>query len=736
MKGRRIRIHVEGAVQGVGFRPFVYRQAVALGLSGWVRNRGSSVEIEAQGLSSAELVDRIRDSHPPHASITSVHAEDLAAIEEQAFRILPSRPGEDVITVVPDLATCPDCRREVMDPTSRYYRYPFTNCSQCGPRYSIVERVPYDRSNTTMRGFAMCTDCQREYDDPLNRRYHAQPTACPTCGPRLSLQGNTTSGDPLQLATEALRDGQIVAIKGLGGFQLLVDASRSEPVERLRERKRRPHKPLAVMVRDTPHARDLCFVETPEARLLESAGAPIVLLTRRQGRLPEVLAPDTDTLGVMLPVTPLHLLLTQGFAGPLVCTSGNLSDEPICTDNEEAVERLGGIADLFLLHDRPIRRALDDSVARVIDGAPQLLRMARGFAPLSLPVREGRQALAAGSHLKNTLSLCDGGRIIVGQHNGDLENSLSVDAMQQTGTDLQEFFGVGPAVIACDLHPDYASSMYAREKELPTVAVQHHVSHALACMLEHGLSEVLAVVWDGSGLGPDGTIWGGEFLLVDRTPSGVVWRRIALLKQFRLPGGDATSKETSRCLAGMMWEVPDLKGSVPNPARQLLERELNSPVCSSAGRLFDAMAALTGLCAVQTYEGQGASRLEAAAVAEQSEGYHLSLAGGVLDWCDLLLAAHRDATSGVPAGEISARFHAGLASGILSVAMDSARKSVVLTGGCFQNRLLTELAVRRLREAGFDPVLARRIPPNDGGISPGQLLAAMEGVSNVSGHTG
>ncbi|MBZ0135425.1 MAG: carbamoyltransferase HypF [Planctomycetes bacterium] len=736
MNARRIRIHVEGAVQGVGFRPFVYRQAVALGLCGWVRNCGSSVEIEAQGLSTAALVDRIQASHPPHASVACLQVEEIAAIDEQAFRILPSRPGEDVITVVPDLATCQDCRREILDPTSRFYRYPFTNCSQCGPRYSIVERVPYDRANTTMRGFAMCSECRREYGDPLNRRYHAQPTACSKCGPGLSLHGNATSADPLQLATKSLHDGQIVAIKGLGGFQLLVDASLSERVERLRQRKRRPHKPLAVMVRDIGEAREYCMVDAAEAHLLESAGAPIVLLTRRPGRLPDALAPDTGTLGVMLPATPLHLLLAQEFAGPLVCTSGNLSSEPICTDNEEAVERLGRIADVFLLHDRPIRRALDDSVARVIDGEPQLLRLARGFAPLPFPVRKGRQALAAGSHLKNTLSLCDSGRIIVGQHNGDLENSLSVDAMRQAGADLREFFGVRPAVVACDLHPDYASSVYARELKLPTVAVQHHVSHALACMLEHGLSEVLAVVWDGSGLGPDGTIWGGEFLQVDRTPSGVTWRRVAHLKQFRLPGGDAASKETSRCLAGAMWEVPELKGLVSSSARQLLERGLNSPVCSSAGRLFDAMAALTGLCAVQTYEGQGASRLEAAAGTQQSVDYQLSLAGGVLDWRDLLLAAHGDATSGVAAGEIAARFHAGLASGILSVALDSARKSVVLTGGCFQNRLLTELAVRRLREAGFEPVLARRIPPNDGGVSPGQLVATVEGVSNVSGHTG
>lgn len=702
-----MRFTIRGAVQGVGFRPFVWRLAHELGLRGHVRNEGGCVVIEAEGDRLDEFRVRLDREQPPAARIEAIGWENIPSGSESSFVIAASNDGSTP-SVVPDRATCADCLREVLDPSSRFHRYPFTNCTRCGPRYSIVERTPYDRASTTMAAFAMCAACRAEYENPADRRFHAQPIACPDCGPRLSLcdatGGTVDAVDAIGAAAAALGRGEIVALKGLGGFQLLVDATNTAAIRRLRDRKHRPHKPLPVMVRDVEAARRWAHLDDIESTLLQSPAAPIVLLKSRAGTLPDGIAPALREVGLMLPITPLHHLLLRAMDFPVVCTSGNLSGEPICTDNDEALARLGRIADLFVMHDRPIHRAVDDSVARVIDDAPQVLRLARGYAPLTLPM-QGSPALAMGGHIKNSIAVRAGGRAIVSQHIGDLESTLAIDAMRATARDLQNFYANVPARVACDLHPDYASTHLAREIGRPVASVQHHVAHALACMAEHGLTRFLAVVWDGMGLGSDGDVWGGEFLQMNRRS----WRRVAHLRPYRLPGGDMAARDTRRALAALRGE-----GAVMGP------------VCTSAGRLFDGFAALLGLCGAQTYEGQAAMQLEAAAASGVDDAYPLPLIGGVLDWRPTLEAAGAEGDRAVAA----AKFQNGLIEGIVAVACELGEPRVALTGGCFQNRYLTERALRRLREKGFTPVIPRQVPPNDGGIALGQL-AAVTGEGDV-----
>ncbi|KAA0218091.1 carbamoyltransferase HypF [bacterium] len=710
MSGLRLRVVVTGAVQGVGFRPFVWRLARELSLGGHVRNEGGAVIIEVEGLRTDEFLTRLGHEHPRAARVDHVAVEPCEPRSESAFDIRESHEGGRP-DVIPDLATCPDCLHELLDPASRFHGYPFVNCTRCGPRYSIIERVPYDRAHTTMAAFAMCAACRAEYENPANRRFHAQPTACPACGPALSFSdaaGAPCAGSPLALAAAALREGLILAVKGLGGFQLLADATRADVVARLRQRKHRPDKPLAVMVRDLAAAQPLARISEAEAELLQSPAAPIVLVASKAGALAANVAPGLPVLGLMLPTTPLHHLLLRAVEFPVVCTSGNLSEEPLCIDNAEALQRLGVVADRFLLHNRPIRRALDDSVARVMDGAPQVLRLARGYAPLLLPMA-GPPAMAVGAHLKNAPALCVEDRAIVGQHVGDLENTLAIDALRQTAADLRQFFHAVPEVAACDLHPDYGSTRFAAELGLPVLPVQHHAAHALACLAEHGLTCALAVVWDGAGLGPDGSIWGGEFLHF----RGTRFSRVAHLLPFRLPSGDAAARDARRALAA-------LEGAQAPAA----------PFCSSVGRLFDGFAALLGLCGPQSYEGQAAMLLEAAVAPDCDDAYELPLINGALDWRPMLAAARQERDKGIAA----AKFHNALAEAIVAVARTVGEQRVALCGGCFQNRYLTERALRRLREAGFTPVIPRLVPPNDGAIALGQL-AALTGDHDVPRRT-
>ena len=751
---KRLVIAVGGAVQGVGFRPFVFRLASELGLSGWVNNGPAGVAIEAEGSAERlqELLERLLREAPPQAVLGAVEQRFAEPVGYVGFAIRPSElAGERSALVLPDLATCEACLRELRTPGDRRYRYAFTNCTACGPRFSIVEALPYDRAATTMRTFQQCRVCQAEYDDPRDRRFHAQPNACPRCGPEVELRdrgGRVRSRAHAALvdAAAALAEGAIVAVKGLGGFQLLVLARDAAAVGRLRARKRRDEKSLALMVPNLEAAAALADVGEVEARLLRSAAAPIVLLRRRAVAAVAVeVAPDSPNLGLMLPCTPLHHLLLAEVGHAVVATSGNLSDEPICIDEREALVRLGAIADLFVVHDRPIARPVDDSVTRVVAGRPMVLRRARGFAPLPIELPgAGANVLALGGHLKNTVAVSVGAMAFGSQHVGDLETELATRVFEAAAADLPRLYGVAPSLVACDAHPDYRSTRYAEATGLPIVRVQHHHAHVRACMLDNRLEgPVLGVSWDGAGLGADGSIWGGELLVVDDRAEPC-WRRVGHLRTFGLPGGDAAARQPWRSALGVLHELlgdalfdaPLYAELCPLPApdrrlfRTALARGLHTPRTSSAGRLFDAASAIVGLATRSSYEGQAAMRLEAAVGPDVHDGYPLAPcpdAGGrlVLDWGPLFEALLADRTAGVPVGAIAARFHRGLARGIAASAAALGLERVLLTGGCFQNACLLEESVEALRARGLRPYWHERIPPGDGGIAFGQLGAAV-----------
>ena len=752
----RLRVAIRGAVQGVGFRPFVYRLAKELVLTGNVANTAQGVLIEVEGPPETlqTFLLRLADEHPPLAAIYSLEPSLLPVIGYQEFTIRESDgTGERLAVVLPDIATCTDCLRELFDPADRRYRYPFTNCTNCGPRFSIVQALPYDRPNTSMAGFRMCEACRREYEDPADRRFHAQPTACPTCGPQLAFwnhEGRTLDvrDAALARATAALARGEIVAAKGLGGFHLLVDAANEAAVRRLRAKKHREEKPFAVMAPSLAWAKAACAVSALEARLLSSTEAPIVLLRRTADGLAPSVAPGNPYLGVMLPYAPLHHLLLGDFGRPVVATSGNLSDEPICTDEHEALSRLAGIADCFLVHDRPIARPVDDSVARIVLGRESVLRRARGYAPLPIPLAQSLSPiLAVGAHLKNTVAVSVGSAAVVSQHLGDLETAQAFDAFRRAAADLPALYGVTPSGIASDLHPAYLSTHFASDSGLPQVRVQHHYAHVLACMAENHLSApVLGIAWDGTGDGGDGTVWGGEFLHVAETG----FTRTAHLRNFRLPGGESAIREPRRAALGLLYEIQgdavferedlpavrSFSASERAVLRQALARRLNAPVTSSAGRLFDAVAALLDLRQERQFEGQAAMALEWALDGCSTEdAYPFALRAGVplvLDWEPMIRALLEDRASGTAIGLISARFHNALVEMMLMVARRLAMPQIALTGGCFQNRYLTERAVTKLRDAGFSVCWHQRVPPNDGGIALGQLMAAALNAQNES----
>jgi len=744
----RLRIIVRGAVQGVGFRPFVYRRATALGLAGWVRNASEGVVIEAEGPPERldALIAGVRDAPPPNATVTAVEVREAVLRGNGGFSVRPSTTdGVRTARILPDLATCDDCVRELLDPADRRYRYPFINCTQCGPRYSIVEGVPYDRERTAMRRFALCDACRAEYEDPSDRRFHAEPNACPACGPRLALwdgagQVIARDDDAPLAAVEALRAGRIVAVKGIGGFHLLVDARDEAAVRRLRTAKGRDEKPFAVMFPNLEAVRERCHVGPEEEALLTGPARPIVLLRRTGGPVAPAVAPDNPRLGALLPYAPLHHLLMGELGFPVVATSGNRSDEPIVTDERDAVARLEGVADLFLVHDRPIVRPVDDSVAQVVCGRPQLLRRSRGYAPAPVAGDFPDGVLAFGGHLKATVALTRGGAIVPSQHIGDLDTVAARDAHRRAVDDLVRLHAATPRLAVCDAHPDYGSTRAAEASGLPVRRVQHHVAHVAACMAEHGLTPpVLGVAWDGMGYGPDGTLWGGEFLRV--TSAG--WRRVAHLRPFRLPGGDAAAREPRRAALGLLFaaygdaafERTDLAPVAAfTPAersvlRAMLRGGVHAPVTTSAGRLFDAFSALCGLRQRCSYEGQAAAALEWAAEGSTGPAYDLPVTGGedgplVVDWGPALASAIADLRAGAPAGAVSSALHEGLAVAITAVAARVGEPRIVLTGGCFQNVRLTEAAVRALSRGGFEPFWHRDVPPNDGGLAVGQAFWA------------
>ncbi len=740
----RLRIRIQGAVQGVGFRPFVYRLATVMKLSGWVNNSSQGVFIEVEGDQPTleNFLGRLEAEKPPRAIIQSLRADYHDPVGFNTFEIRHSEDsGNKSVLVLPDIATCTDCLSEVVDPHNRRYRYPFTNCTNCGPRYTIIEALPYDRPTTTMKHFPMCPDCQAEYDNPLDRRFHAQPNACPTCGPHLELwdkEGITlaTHHDALLAGADAVRQGKIVAVKGLGGFHLIVDGRNEVAVQQLRQRKHRPAKPFALMFPSLSMIQAHCKVSALEEELLTSAEAPIVLLrSKSTTTLAPGVAPGNPTLGVMLPYTPLHYLLLHELEFPVVATSGNLSDEPICTDEYEALDRLGDIADVFLVHNRPIVRHVDDSIVREIAGREIILRRARGYAPLPIHVETALpRVLAVGAHLKNSIAAAIDQDIFISQHIGDLETPQAFDAFQAVIESFKRLYEFEPEIVACDLHPDYLSTQYARTTELPLLQVQHHYAHVLACMAEHNLNgPVLGISWDGTGYGPDGTIWGGEFLLVNE----LSYERVAHLRPFRLPGGDKAIKEPARTAIGVLYEiygddVLDKMGLPPVAVfsekerailQQMLSKGLNSPLTSSTGRLFDAVAALVGLRQRVSYEGQAAIELEYMLDGVIShDRYDFTLRGDVVDWEPMVMSIINARQE--PLAKVAAKFHNTLVEMMIMVAKRTKQKRIVLTGGCFQNQYLTERAVQRLQFEGFEPYWHQRVPPNDGGIALGQIIAA------------
>jgi hydrogenase maturation protein HypF len=746
---QRVRIVIRGAVQGVGFRPFVFRLAEEMGLKGWVINNTQGVFIEAEAQSEVlqQFLLRVEREKPAISFIQSFEHSYLDPVGFDKFEIRDSADGPKTALILPDIATCSECQQEIFDPTNRRFRYPFTNCTNCGPRFSIIEALPYDRPRTSMRVFEMCAECAEEYHNPRDRRFHAQPNACPKCGPHLELWDTAGAvlaeqDEALHRAAVAVRDGLIVAAKGLGGFHLIVDATNDSAVRRLRQRKRREEKPFALMCPSLEAVAELATIEMLEKRLLLSPEAPIVLLRRRDSAsLAESIAPGNPNVGVMLPYTPLHHLLMQELGIPVVATSGNVSDEPICTREQDAVLRLEGIADLFLVHNRPIVRHVDDSVVRVMAGRELVLRRARGFAPLPVLIKEAAPSvIAVGAHQKNAVAACVGNQVFISQHIGDLETVPAYGAFEQVLADFADLYELHPTAMACDQHPDYFSTQYARKQEgVEVVAVQHHYAHALSCMAENQLDPpALGISWDGSGYGPDGTVWGGDFLRI--TSEG--FERFAHLRTFALAGGEKAVKEPRRVALAILREIfgPEVDGLdevatvqafTADERRllgQMIDQDVRSPRTSSAGRLFDGVASIIGLRQVCRFEGQAAMELESLThgiVTEASFPFDLLKGeGGIkVDWAPMIRAIVDDIRGALSPGLVATKFHNTLVEMMVRVAKESGEEKIVLSGGCFQNRYLTERAVLRLRAEGLRPYWHQRVPPNDGGIALGQIVA-------------
>jgi hydrogenase maturation protein HypF len=747
VSARRVRARVHGTVQGVGFRPYVHRLAGELELGGFVLNdeRGVLLEVEGDDAAVDAFLARLPAEVPPLASVERVEHQPLDPCGEAAFAIVASSGGGEPLALVsPDTATCEDCLAELFDPADRRHRYPFINCTNCGPRFTIVRSVPYDRPRTTMAGFAMCARCRAEYDDPADRRFHAQPNACPDCGPTLRL-GDARGAAALAAAVAALKAGEIIAVKGLGGFHLACRAGDEEAVASLRARKDREDKPFALMAPDLATARELVELGPHEESLLEGRARPIVLAPRRPAaRVAAAVAPGSADLGVMLPYTPLHHLLLADTATTLVMTSANVSDEPIAYRDDEAATRLAGIADHVLGHDRPIHVRTDDSVMRARrSGAPLVLRRSRGHVPASigLPLA-APPLLACGAQLKSTFCVAKGERAWVGHHIGDLANLETLLAFREGIAHFETLFAVAPAIVAHDLHPGYLSTAYALEREgVALEGVQHHHAHLAACLAEHGEDgPALGAIFDGTGYGTDGTVWGGELLVGDLAG----FERVGHLRPVRLPGGEQAIRQPWRMACAWLQEAhgaPPLRpaslaaavdGEAWEAVAMLARTAVVAPVTTSMGRLFDAVAALCGLRARVTYEGQAAAELEgAAASAGESDPYPLEVVDGeplVLDPRATLLAAEADVRAGAAPGSVAARFHAAVARATADAsALAAARHgldTVVLSGGVFQNRLLLDGAAGRLAGLGLRVLVPERLPPNDGAISYGQAAVA------------
>lgn len=747
----RYHIEIKGAVQGVGFRPFVYRIARLLNLKGYVSNNTEGVVLDIQGSRTNinEFLSKLNSELPPNAIIDDISCIEDTLVPYQSFEIRESSENSSISAIIlPDIAICEDCKSEMFDPSNRRYLYPFINCTNCGPRYSIIEKLPYDRCNTSMRHFNMCEDCRQEYNDPLSRRFHAQPIACPVCGPTIELYSREKKFickgySSLEHISDFIKDGKIIAVKGIGGYQLICDASNDVAVETLRIRKHRYEKPFALMFSSIDDIKQICEVSLTEEKVLTSPESPIVLLKKLRTPykyISELISPDNNYLGIMLPYSPLHLLIMSVLNKPIVATSGNISEEPICISDDDAFEVLYHIADYFLTHNRGIVRYVDDSVVQVVKGKVLVLRRARGYAPFPINIGSfynSKKILATGGHFKNSVSIKIDKRVFISQHIGDLSNETSFNAFKRVVKDLSAIYKVEYDAVIKDCHPDYISSKYADSLKTNNYAVQHHIAHIAACRLEHSVKgEALGVAWDGTGYGFDKTIWGGEFFHSDNNS----FHRIAYFNPFPLPGGEQAIKEPRRSAIGVLYNLYGLESftrfslllntlfseSELLILRQLLEKRINTPFTSSVGRLFDAISSLLNICTKVTYEGQAAIKLES--IIEPTDEYYSfyieeSNKTLIIKWESLVQEAISDLEKGVCRGIISAKFHNTLVEIIAEVVRKLKYTQVLISGGCFQNNYLLERAVDRLEQTGCKVFWNQQVPINDGGISFGQIAA-------------
>lgn len=755
MSFKKHTIHITGAVQGVGFRPFIYNLANSFNLKGTVLNSINGVIIEAFGDKTVieNFIEKIKSDKPPVSFIKKItlSAEDTDNIPGKFEIIHSNSEGKPTAYILPDIAACKDCIDEIFNPEDRRYLYPFTNCTNCGPRYTIIEKLPYDRQNTTMKKFVMCGECRSEYENPRDRRFHAQPNACPVCGPRVFLWDKTgkeisNGNDAVIKTSEEILNGKIIAVKGLGGFHLFANALDNNTVKLLRKRKGREEKPFAMMFRDIEMADKYCDLNPRIIKSLTSVSSPIVLTGRKdKAGIPDFvngINSENPYYGILLPYTPLHHILMNYLNIPVIATSGNISDEPICIDEFEALDRLKNIADLFLVHNRPVLRYVDDSILKFVMDDEMILRRSRGYAPIPeiTEINSGEDIIATGAHLKNTIAVKKNEEIFISQHIGDLENLQSINAFTKTIDDFTRIYQVKPGKISCDMHPDYESTKYAVQCEsadMKLTKVQHHIAHIFSCKAENNIQfPFLGVAWDGTGYGEDGAVWGSEFFIADN--DGV--KRIAHLKYFKLPGGEEAIKKVYRISASLLYEMNDYEKAdlIFNYGKDMqiskefrlinsmLNRGINAPVTSSMGRLFDAVAAFLKIKTVSAFEGQAAMELEFSignfktdkfykyGLAEENDKY-------VIDWIPLIKDILKDISEKTSTPEISAKFHNTLTEVILEIAKKINFERIALSGGCFQNTYLLEHTIVKLRNSGFQPYWQKKNPVNDGGISLGQI---------------
>jgi hydrogenase maturation protein HypF len=731
----RMKLEIIGAVQGVGFRPFVYRLAKELDLRGWIINTPEGVKIEVEGENLDVFLKRLQEEKPPLAYIYSISFEYAEEVGYTDFEIRESHSeGKREVFILPDVGTCDECLKEVFDPKDRRYMYPFTNCTHCGPRFTIIEKLPYDRPNTTMKVFKMCQECEREYNDPTNRRFHAQPNACPKCGPRVFLYDKECnllgeSEEAIDLAIQAVKEGKIVAVKGIGGFHLICDATNEKAVNTLRMRKRRQEKPFAVMFKSLQQLKEYARPTNLEEALFSSPQRPIVLIEKVQDSLPETIAPGLKRIGAFLPYSPLHYIILSKLDVPIVATSGNYSEEPIVKDNEEALNKLSEIADLILVHNREIKRRCDDSVVKVVGGIPLPIRRSRGYAPLpvKLPYKLKNKVLATGGMLKNTFAIAWNDKVFISQHVGDVENYQTLKSFEEMVFDLMNLYQFEPEVVVCDMHPRYETTKWAEffseERNIPLLKVQHHYAHILSCMAENGIEdEVLGIAWDGTGYGEDGTLWGGEFLVCHYRN----YKRVYHFKPFRLIGGEKAVKEPRRVALSLLLELFGEKAldfNLPFDRKELemlfnaWSKGINSPFSSSVGRLFDAVCSLLGIRHINNYEGQSAMILEDLYNPTIKDHYSYSIEGQIIDWRTTILDILQDKER----EKVPSRFINTLAKIALDIARRVGIEKVCLSGGVMQNDPLVSKIKEELTKDGFLVYTHQKVPANDGGLCLGQV---------------